>query len=86
MKAVVVAFNQKKALVGAFSVLTNLRMELLQAALERAMIFISFITRTEVKKASPSSLSPLLVPCKKNIKEYNKDKVDKLHTMVIMHT
>ena len=31
MKAVVAAFNQLKALVGAFSVLTNLRMELFQA-------------------------------------------------------
>ena len=31
MKAVVAAFNQEKALVGAFSVLANLRMELLQA-------------------------------------------------------
>ena len=31
MKAVVAAFNQKKALVGAFSVITNLRMELFQA-------------------------------------------------------
>ena len=30
MKAVVAAFNQEKALVGAFSVLTNLRMELFQ--------------------------------------------------------
>ena len=28
MKAVVAAFNQGKALVGAFSVITNLRMEL----------------------------------------------------------
>ena len=28
MKAVVAAFNQEKALVGAFSVITNLRMEL----------------------------------------------------------
>ena len=27
MKAVVAAFNQEKALVGAFSVITNLRME-----------------------------------------------------------
>ena len=33
MKAVVDAFNQEKALVGAFSVLTNLRMELFQALL-----------------------------------------------------
>ena len=31
MKAVVAAFNQEKALVGAFSVITNLRMELFQA-------------------------------------------------------
>ena len=31
MKAVVAAFNQEKALVGAFSVLTNLRIELFQA-------------------------------------------------------
>ena len=33
MKAVVAAFNQEKALVGAFSVTTNLRMELFQALL-----------------------------------------------------
>ena len=31
MEAVVAAFNQEKALVGAFSVITNLRMELFQA-------------------------------------------------------
>ena len=31
MKAVVAAFNQENALVGAFSVITNLRMELFQA-------------------------------------------------------
>ena len=34
MKALVGAFNQEKALVGAFSVLTNLRMELFQALLD----------------------------------------------------
>ena len=33
MKAVVAAFNQEKALVGAFSVITNLRMELSEALL-----------------------------------------------------
>ena len=33
MKAVVAAFNQEKALVGAFSVITNLRMELFGALL-----------------------------------------------------
>ena len=31
MKAVVAAFNQDKALVGAFSVITNLRMDLFEA-------------------------------------------------------
>ena len=31
MKAVVAAFNQERALVGVFSVITNLRMELFQA-------------------------------------------------------
>ena len=31
MKAVVAAFNQEKALVGAFSVIRNLRMELFEA-------------------------------------------------------
>ena len=31
MKVVVVAFNQEKALVGAFSVITNLRMDLFEA-------------------------------------------------------
>ena len=35
MKAVVAAFNQEKALVGAISVITNLRMELFQALLHR---------------------------------------------------
>ena len=34
MKAVVAAFNQEKALVGAFSVITNLRMELFGALVE----------------------------------------------------
>ena len=35
VKAVVAAFNQEKALVGAFSVITNLRMELLSSAVSR---------------------------------------------------
>ena len=37
---VVAAFNQEKALVGAFSVITNLRMELFEA-----LIFNSSIVR-----------------------------------------
>ena len=35
MKAVVAAFNQEKALVGAFSVITNLRMELFEALINK---------------------------------------------------
>ena len=34
MKAVVAAFNQEKALIGAFSVITNLRMELFEALVD----------------------------------------------------
>ena len=34
MKAVVAAFNQEKALVGAFSVITNLRMEIFEALVD----------------------------------------------------
>ena len=37
MKAVVAAFNQEKALVGAFSVITNLRMQLFDA-LHKALV------------------------------------------------
>ena len=36
MKAVVAAFNQEKALVGAFSVITNLRMDLFEAQVNTA--------------------------------------------------
>ena len=38
MKAVVAAFNQEKALVGAFSVITNLRMELFEALIDNVSI------------------------------------------------
>ena len=38
MKAVVAAFNQEKALVGAFSVITNLRMELFPALVDNARV------------------------------------------------
>ena len=40
VKAVVAAFNLEKALVGAFSVITNLQMELFEALIHSAM-FIS---------------------------------------------
>ena len=38
MKAVVAAFNQEKALVGAFTVITNLRMELFEALIRIKMM------------------------------------------------
>ena len=44
MKAVVAAFNQEKALVGAFSVITNLRMELFQAGITMLVSRTSVIT------------------------------------------
>ena len=50
MKAVVAALNQEKALVGAFSVITNLRMELFGALLSRAELGWCGVTR-------PGSLS-----------------------------
>ena len=39
MKAVVATFNQEKALVGAFSVITNFRMELFEALLSSHLQF-----------------------------------------------
>ena len=38
MKAVVAAFNQEKALVGAFSVITNLWMKLFEALLQELFL------------------------------------------------
>ena len=40
MKAVVAAFNQEKALVGAFSVITNLRLQLFEALVETVEIIL----------------------------------------------
>ena len=56
MKVVVAAFNQEKALVGAFSVITNLRMELFEA-------LASMVTVVAGSSSSPSSarMSTLLV-------------------------
>ena len=48
MKAVVAAFNQEKALAGAFSVITNLRMDLFEAvvvtAVPRVVIIPSYVS------------------------------------------
>ena len=49
MKAVVAAFNQEKALVGAFSVIMNLRMDLFEAlvgtGLGYSQIYFGFYLR-----------------------------------------
>ena len=51
MKAVVATFNQKKALVGYFSVITNLRMELFEA-------LVNTISRGEHNSADRNNLQP----------------------------
>ena len=43
MKEVVAAFNQEKALVGAFSVITNLRMQLFEALMRAALMMGALI-------------------------------------------
>ena len=59
MKAVVAAFNQEKALVGAFSVITNLRMELFEA-------LVCTVYRTPARRntaaASPAQRAELWRP------------------------
>ena len=47
MKAVVAAFNQEKALVGAFSVIKNLRMELFEA-LAATLLLLSAPSRDKI--------------------------------------
>ena len=65
MKAVVAAFNQEKALVGAFSVITNLRMELFQALLHMVP------PRSSLSCLADSTLteSRVLAQCIDNIEE-----------------
>ena len=53
MKAVVAAFNQEKALVGAFSVITNLQMDLFQA------LFLAFVVVLQRYLASNGAKSQL---------------------------
>ena len=47
MKAVVAAFNQEKALVGAFSVITNFRMDLFEALISNMGLFVCEIISDE---------------------------------------
>ena len=56
MKAVVAAFNQEKALVGAFSVITNLRIELFEALL----LMPPHHTLSSVKVPAPAGSAPVV--------------------------
>ena len=51
MKAVVAAFNQEKALVGAFSVITNLRMELFEALTSIIIIIMIIMGQRDMARA-----------------------------------
>ena len=64
MKAVVAAFNEEKALVGAFSVITNLRMELFGALLARYLVdilYLSYLTETQQNKYFPAFSTAFVV-------------------------
>ena len=54
MKAVVAAFNQEKALVGAFSVITNLRMELFEALLTTHNMTMTVLGQVFVAEGEPA--------------------------------
>ena len=58
MKAVVAAFNQEKALVGAFSVIVSLRMELFEALLSTVTAAADPATSGRAEVA-PCGLPPL---------------------------
>ena len=60
MKAVVAAFNQEKALVGAFSVITNLRMELFEALLGTLSSHFSPSTQGGFDGRRQQTASPML--------------------------
>ena len=60
MKAVVAAFNQEKALVGAFSVITNLRIELFQALQGGAARAGAPLTTTQPRH---SKIGIMAAPC-----------------------
>ena len=64
MKAVVAAFNQEKALVGAFSVITNFRMELFEALDTHLQLVSSLLSAGGVVggRGDPVVRGPVLVP------------------------
>ena len=55
MKAVVAAFNQEKALVGAFSVITNLLMDLFQALFQ---VFVGSRMAVVAHTVGPDTIGP----------------------------
>ena len=68
MKAVVAAFNQEKALVGAFSMITNLQMELFEALVTCQIAaahsgLISYLVIMVTAWPPPAYKLPLLISC-----------------------
>ena len=63
MKAVVAAFNQEKALVGAFSVITNLRMELFGGLVLAAGCWLVLMRATMAGSRVNGAWSRLCVLC-----------------------
>ena len=57
MKAVVAAFNQEKAIVGAFSVITNLRMDIFEALPLAVTVVISVLTGERISSAQHLTFS-----------------------------
>ena len=60
MKAVVATFNQEKVLLGAFSVITNLQMELFEALI-RTVLGIMTLLCEETKQFTSFSFQTLAV-------------------------
>ena len=91
MKAVVAAFNQEKALVGAFSVITNLRMELFQALLENNPITVIDIDLAAETWRAETVLSTLTRMWSSQISEWlaqllrvsTTDSAEKVHCMLM---
>ena len=56
MKAILAAFNQEKALVGAFSVITNLRMDLFEAPVvtRHQQLTVYTVTRCDHRQPAPA--------------------------------
>ena len=62
MKAVVAAFNQEKALVGAFSVITNLWMELFEALVATLLRCDQFNFKDKAKTGRALARCPAAQP------------------------